>query len=113
MNLNQHYTFLMDPSNGAVILDDLGSFLLEKLQRSVGTGKTYRLYRSKFIKHENLWLSSEFFLLCNINHCTLINNFCSTATPTAFLITIVTSCRKSLSGNPVGNTVDTDEGDVP
>ena len=35
MNLNQHYTFLMNHSNGAVILDDLGSFLLEKLQRSV------------------------------------------------------------------------------
>ena len=35
MNLNQNYTFLMDPSNGAVILDDLGSFLLEKLQRSL------------------------------------------------------------------------------
>ena len=44
MNLNQHYTFLMDHSNGAVILDDLGSFLLEKLQRSVGTGKTYTVY---------------------------------------------------------------------
>ena len=103
----------MDPSNEVLILDDLGIFLLKKLQRSVGKEKTYRFYRSKILKHENLWLSSKFFLLCNINYCTLINNFCSTATPTAFLITIVTSCRKSLSGNPVGNTVDTDEGDVP
>ena len=51
MNLNQHYTFLMDPSNGAVILDDLGSFLLEKLQRSVGTGKTYCLYRKSIALH--------------------------------------------------------------
>ena len=30
MNLNQHYTFLMDHSNGAVILDDLGSFSVGK-----------------------------------------------------------------------------------
>ena len=30
MNLNQHYIFLMDHSNGAVILDDLGSFSVGK-----------------------------------------------------------------------------------
>ena len=43
-----HYRFLMDSSNGVLIIDDNGSFLLKKLQRSVGKEKTYRLYRSKF-----------------------------------------------------------------
>ena len=49
-----------------------------------------------------------------INHCsTLINNFSTTDTPTAFLMTIVTCCWNSSFGDPAGNTVDTDEGDVP
>ena len=98
----------MDPSNDAMIMEDLG-------RKTPGVSRYRKNLEHTVYIDQNFktWKSSEFFLLCNINHCTLTNNFCSTATPTAFLITIVTSSRKSLSGNPVGNTVDTDEGDVP
>ena len=33
----------MDPSNDAMIMEDLGRFLPEKLQRLVGTEKTYNI----------------------------------------------------------------------